>query len=1554
MGKKRLCPFFLCFSSTDDPIPTPDASPATSAGNASVPHDAISSTPSIPQSDLMEPILIITDDASSEIDLDGLISHITELLAAIKNPSEKKESHWKWSASSAFSKLREFLVEGSDFTSKEKDSLSKLCREAKTVAMSILKGIGEAHWPATGLVVVSSILERFEAISANNAECLQLLEAMNRLALHIKQLKDRVNLKEGMGDMIKEAVCMIVEGSIMCCTQMKSSRFLRFLSTSTNSQELLDLCSNLDAMYTRLMLQMGICIYDAINRPKTALPRHKAYPEHAVGIEEQFKKVIQLLELESEKNAVAVILHGFGGMGKTTLADAVFARLDINGFKFSTVRLFENAEKVPDDKDITELQKWILQELTGDKHDIQRFEHGQRLLGDVLKEKQAFIYIDNALEKEHLKKLLPEELNDAMNLRLLLTSRNEDVADVLKRSCGIKTCHVYYVEPLISDEAMGFFCKKMRVEKDKITSEQMPMVEKILGIYKGIPLVLDIVAGYIYSTENKDGAYRKIIEWQKTGKPFSVKKENNLEANGFIFAFEDLPESSMDTFHDICSFFTHWDWDKVAGIVGEEQLNTLKNRALLRKEKSRVLVHDVILRIGRNQTMGKRFTTIDGLREALEDNKDIHGIKGIWLKRWTREPFRVSAALLDSMHNSLRILSLGDMTIVDGKCSKKFEQLIYFDASDGSNIPFDISKLKKLRFLSLERYEESKDLNDLSVASPLFSSHSVLPPELRMINLRSKSVYGSSTVPFEITGKAVRKLPKLVSLTLTSFDGLRKLPEDISCWTTTERVEFTEVHKCRRNPTRLKQLPLEFGSLTSLEELYLTGCKSLKELTDSFGNILSLRVLNLKSSGLVELPDDIGNLKSLVNLNLNNCENLKSIPNSFGQLKSLVASIDMQNCTNLRELSEEFCNLKFIQDLSLGYCSALHKLPEKFKELINLKKLNLEHCKSLLRLHEGFNEFKLLEELNLSKCEILEELCNDFQHLASLQKLKLCGCAMLEGKWMESLVKIKTLNFVNIERSEMLAYFPFSAMLHDSKNVEKILSKSASPFFNDEWSLFDCHDKPFSASTLRCDTILLFVVHERDHTYCSWGLLENEFDEQISSDHNVEIIYIGQYFSEMPVILKDRTLAYASHNSPAWKFIDGALSMLREDYRSYGSLYVITAKVEEDEEGRKHFSSWEDLSWSLRKFVLSKSETYLRLKHLVETSSVEVQESNIKLLRVLLETDSEEKDFLLVKHNTDQKVNVEDLQGKILLLYISDYLVYGRSHIIEMKKMYVEFHDKYGYEIVSIPLNIERWSDFEEIVKTVPWPVMSNPWSMKSATMCFIEDELQCSISFKLVVVEPNGRISNKNALPMVERFGAEAYPFTPSREAELKVVDWDQLQHMSSVEFLFQTLEFLQTVQESVKKGKMLCFYGRYDDYDDTPELSSLLEVVGSHIQMVQVGRWSNAMVETSLKLSERDNGRFRTRLLYLMKEIKIEMVDSERSARLRGLLKSFRRKNWLSIIDEDGEVLTTRGPELVEFLICEKSEGDEEELRKEVIRCFKEGQLSHVKSLLKKKFDD
>ena len=87
----------------------------------------------------------------------------------------------------------------------------------------------------------------------------------------------------------------------------------------------------------------------------------------------------------------------------------------------------------------------------------------------------------------------------------------------------------------------------------------------------------------------------------------------------------------------------------------------------------------------------------------------------IWLSD-NKDTLDISASKLDVMHNSLRVLRLRNSIKLKGKCTETFEKLVFFEAAD-TELPFDVSELKKLRYLSYE----PNDLR-LSKASDYISS----------------------------------------------------------------------------------------------------------------------------------------------------------------------------------------------------------------------------------------------------------------------------------------------------------------------------------------------------------------------------------------------------------------------------------------------------------------------------------------------------------------------------------------------------------------------------------------------------------------------------------------------------------------------------------------------------------------------------------------------------------------------------------------------------------------------------------------------------------------
>lgn len=166
------------------------------------------------------------EEENVDVDLDALVEHISNLLEEMKEGTKSSQKKTKTAqqylptTSKSFIKLKEFLCEAANFV---KDIVPG--EAIKTVASGILQGMGMAHLATAGLVVVVDILERFDDVNANKAECQRLLREMIFLAKLVKQFKERSQLKETMLAVIREATELVVESSIKCLAQMKSSKF---------------------------------------------------------------------------------------------------------------------------------------------------------------------------------------------------------------------------------------------------------------------------------------------------------------------------------------------------------------------------------------------------------------------------------------------------------------------------------------------------------------------------------------------------------------------------------------------------------------------------------------------------------------------------------------------------------------------------------------------------------------------------------------------------------------------------------------------------------------------------------------------------------------------------------------------------------------------------------------------------------------------------------------------------------------------------------------------------------------------------------------------------------------------------------------------------------------------------------------------------------------------------------------------------------------------------------------------------------------------------------
>lgn len=459
-------------------------------------------------------------EAAKEVDkenIDGdfsdLINYISRLFDFIEHGGEKPSpvstAKYDWLDSNSLIKLKE-VMSGAAETAKD------LCPDAKTIARRALQGMGRLQMLATGFLVVGNLMERYENISDNKEECLRLLERMNNLIQEVKQLKERPGLMEAMEAKIKEAMELIIEVSLACCTQIDRPKYKKFFSTNVNTKELLCFQTRLTELHRKIQLQMNFGLHDLRLRVP---PCPRASEEFRRENRAQIKTVTERLKLESEERAVAVILYGLGGTGKTALADAVYWSMyhekvlsyrnheEVLECKYSYVRLFDSITSVPY---ITELQTQVLQDL-GSLREIRRYEEGQGEIGSILEKEVVFIYIDNVLQGlDALENLLPRTTEKVKKLRLLITTPDKGAAVRACNNLGIET-ELYPIEPLEDTKAMQLVKEELNGWDEKLDSNQINQIVQICG---GIPKLLIKVAAYIGFSGNREEAqerYHQVI-----------------------------------------------------------------------------------------------------------------------------------------------------------------------------------------------------------------------------------------------------------------------------------------------------------------------------------------------------------------------------------------------------------------------------------------------------------------------------------------------------------------------------------------------------------------------------------------------------------------------------------------------------------------------------------------------------------------------------------------------------------------------------------------------------------------------------------------------------------------------------------------------------------------------------------------------------------------------------------------------------------------------------------------------------------------------------------
>ncbi|XP_058787993.1 disease resistance protein RPV1-like isoform X2 [Vicia villosa] len=656
-----------------------------------------------------------------------------------------------------------------------------------------------------------------------------------------------------------------------------------------------------------------------------------------VGIEKNYEQIESILKIGS--NEVIVLgIWGMGGIGKTTLAKALYAKLHSQFEGCCFLNVMDESNKYGLDGVRSKFFSTLLEEenLHPDASYIESHFSVRRIA-----RKKVFIVLDGVETLDKIEDLILKLDGLGPGSRVVITTRDKHIFSLFSK------CEIYEVQVLNKHDSLQLFSLTVFGEKHPEIGYQ-DLSERVIAYCKGNPLALKVIGSNLRSRGKE--------AWENELKKLE-KIPNKKICDVLKLSFDDLDRCQKAIFLDIICFLREKSKDFVIELLEACELfatsgiEVLLNKSLIQikliwlsfsnSEVDGLEMHDLLQEMGRDivnqesKDPGKRsrLWKAEEICDLLKNNKGTEAVEAITFDRTEVGDLYLKSDSFKRMTN-LRYLKIYDRT--DCRACN-----VYFP--DGLEWLSD-----KLRYLRWDAY-------CLESLPTTFCAEMLL--ELNLTRSKLKKLWDG-----------VQNLVNLKIVLLEFSYDLIEIP-DLSRATNLERVHLYKCESlCQLHPSilclpRLKHLDLrgciKIESLKtnihskSLRNLLVNGCSSLTEFSVTSEAMTNL---SLHGTAIHELSSSIWRNTKLTTLDLSECNKLNIVGSKLSNRHGVgsVTELNLSGCTEIDAL-----NLRFILDgiwslnrLKMSECFNLEGLPENIKKHSRLSWLDINNCRKLVSLAE--------------------------------------------------------------------------------------------------------------------------------------------------------------------------------------------------------------------------------------------------------------------------------------------------------------------------------------------------------------------------------------------------------------------------------------------------------------------------------------------------------------------------------------------------------------------------------------------------------------------------
>ncbi|XP_057831854.2 disease resistance protein Roq1-like [Cryptomeria japonica] len=540
--------------------------------------------------------------------------------------------------------------------------------------------------------------------------------------------------------------------------------------------------------------------------------------------------LLSRLDLSSWHSTVRVGVSGIGGVGKTTLAKAVYNRI------YARFDAYFFAQR---NSTLVDLQRAILKRLVNYHGDVSSVTEGKAVMRNLLRGVRALVILDDVNDGSHL---------DAVNgdwfgpgSRIIITSRDQHILNLAKADSVLK------MSGLQEDEALQLFCWHAFSR----AFPETPYQELSTGIARacrGHPLALQVIGGHLFDKKEPDD----IQCWEEA---LHNIVENQEISSVLRISYDGLNHVEKEIFLDIACCF-----------VGERKKDAVTFWEVLYPNRVQTTLKNLLLKMLINDCDPR-------------DPLDMHDL----LRGMGRN-------IQEQAGNNTRLrLPMGAHRALSRDGAEAVNMLVY--TGENGRDPVSLHSMPSLRYLVVQNTKVVVNIGNLA-PNLLWIKIRNCELSYTWLTLRNSFQLDSNWCQVKIFSveqcasltripNTLHNLVNLQCLYVRDCVALTTLPNTLG---NLPQLKKLNLGGC----TSLTTLPDTVGNLLQLECLEMNGCRGPKSLPSTLGNLAQLRLLCLRGcTGLRNLPNTFRNLEQLRVLVIYDCEGLESLPYGLGKLQNL-------------------------------------------------------------------------------------------------------------------------------------------------------------------------------------------------------------------------------------------------------------------------------------------------------------------------------------------------------------------------------------------------------------------------------------------------------------------------------------------------------------------------------------------------------------------------------------------------------------------------------------------------------------------------------------------